>query len=397
MKKQRFILPRNVKYIISELNNCGHRAGIVGGSVRDILLGKEPSDYDITTSASPDEMKMVFSKHKTVETGIKHGTLTILLDGEPYEVTTYRLDGEYTDNRHPDKVLFTKDVKLDLARRDFTVNAMTYNDDDGFLDLFGGIPDLEKGIIRAVGDPEKRFSEDALRILRALRFASTLDFEIEGHTAAAIRRCVGLVLNVSAERLFSEWKKLIGGKGAYRILRQYQDVILTVIPGLKQLYLPDENLFLSADAELRELSLFAPLPSCVSSYDGAMRSMRCDNKRRLFGIAVLENISLDLAEREDIIRSLVDNGREVTEAVIRLQVILEKTSPDTLDEFFSIISSGACFKLSDLAVNGEDLIRVGISGKAVGDELKRILLMVAMGNLANTREEIEKEVSIIKK
>ena len=169
-------LPKNVQYIISRLNECGFRADVVGGCVRDFLLGKAPVDYDVTTNAEPEEMKRVFRKEKTIETGIKHGTLTVLISGEPYEITTYRIDGEYSDNRRPDSVSFSRELTEDLARRDFTVNAICYNEKDGYTDKFSGIDDIKKRIIRAVGDPRKRFSEDALRIMRAVRFSSVLGF-----------------------------------------------------------------------------------------------------------------------------------------------------------------------------------------------------------------------------
>ena len=175
-------LPKEAEYIISRLNSFGYRADVVGGCVRDSMLGKQPSDYDITTNASPKEMKAVFSDLKTVETGIKHGTLTVIINSKTYEVTTYRVDGEYRDNRHPVSVVFTDRLSEDLSRRDFTVNAMCYSHEHGYTDLYGGREDLENKLIRAVGDPVKRFNEDALRILRALRFASTLGFSIEPET-----------------------------------------------------------------------------------------------------------------------------------------------------------------------------------------------------------------------
>ena len=163
-------LPESVDFILSKMKEHGFTAHVVGGSVRDSLIGRELGDFDITTNALPEQTKAVFADHRTVDTGIKHGTVTLVLDGIPYEITTYRVDGEYNDNRHPDSVTFTDRLEEDLARRDFTVNAMAYNPDNGLSDPFGGRLDAEKGLIRAVGDPYKRFDEDALRILRALRF-----------------------------------------------------------------------------------------------------------------------------------------------------------------------------------------------------------------------------------
>ncbi len=392
MKKQRFILPRNVKYIISRLNEHGYRAAIVGGSVRDILLGKSPSDYDITTSATPEEMKRVFSEQRTVETGIKHGTLSVILDGEQYELTTYRLDGEYTDNRHPNEVSFTREIGDDLARRDFTVNAMAYNECDGLTDMWGGIRDLENGLIRAVGNPERRFTEDALRIMRALRFAATLDFEIEAETAAAARKCKELIRNVSAERIFTEWKKLLAGKGAYRVLSEFSDIPEFVIPSLKPLTLPAPERFAAASGELRELSLFAPLESPSSAYDTALRTLKSDNKRRLFGLDVLSLINAPLDSEEGITDALLAHGENVTREAIALKTLLGAADDSALI-LDGLISSGICYRLSELALGGTELAALGLSGTQIGAELNRILRLVAHRKIENTAEAIFREVS----
>ena len=206
MKKQPMPLPADAEEIIHILAGKGHRADVVGGCVRDFLMGKTPHDYDMATDATPEEMKAALGDRRLIETGIRHGTLTVLLHGTPYEVTTYRVDGGYADHRHPDAVSFTKDLKEDLARRDFTVNAMAYHPTYGYTDPFGGEDDLAAHTIRAVGDPYRRFDEDALRILRALRFAATLDFETEPVTAAALRAKAPLLFAVSVERVDTEWQ-----------------------------------------------------------------------------------------------------------------------------------------------------------------------------------------------
>ena len=179
-------LPENVNYIISRLREYGYRADVVGGPVRDFLLGKVPSDYDLTTDATPDKVKEIFNSHRTVDVGIQHGTVALILDGEQYEITTYRVDGEYSDSRHPDSVAFTVDIAEDLRRRDFTMNAIAYNPTDGITDPYGGEEDVRARLIRAVGDPVTRFTEDALRILRGARFASVLGFTVDEETASAI-------------------------------------------------------------------------------------------------------------------------------------------------------------------------------------------------------------------
>ena len=212
------------------LQAAGYEAWIVGGCVRDALLGLPPKDYDLTTSALPEETQRVFAAYPRIETGLRHGTVTVLLEGEPLEITTYRVDGVYSDARHPDGVTFTRSLRQDAARRDFTINAMAYAPGQGLQDFFGGQADLAQGTIRAVGRAETRFHEDALRILRALRFASVLDFTLEAETHQAALACAPLLAAVSAERVSGELGKLLCGKAAGRVLRDYPDVLGVVLP-----------------------------------------------------------------------------------------------------------------------------------------------------------------------
>lgn len=229
-------MPKNVDIAINLLQSAGFEAYAVGGCVRDSLLGKIPNDWDITTSAKPEDMKSVFADFHCIDTGIKHGTVTVVIDGEPLEITTFRLDGEYEDNRHPKSVTFTSDLGADLGRRDFTVNAMAYSKKTETVDLFGGQNDLKNGIIRCVGDPDRRFNEDALRILRALRFASALDFEIEEKTAQSLLKNRALLGNISEERIAKELLKLVCGKGAKRILTDFAPVLFEILPELQPMY-----------------------------------------------------------------------------------------------------------------------------------------------------------------
>lgn len=226
----KMILPKNVSYIISKLEQAGFEAYAVGGCVRDTLLERKPQDWDITTSAKPLQIKELFKK--TIDTGIQHGTVTVMLDHVGYEVTTYRIDGEYEDNRHPKKVEFTDNLKLDLERRDFTINAMAYNDNRGLVDEFGGIKDLKDGIIRCVGDAGQRFDEDALRMLRAVRFAGQLGFAIEEKTREAIVERADHLKNISAERIRVELTKLLVSKEAGRIRDAYKT-------GMTKYFLPE--------------------------------------------------------------------------------------------------------------------------------------------------------------
>jgi len=220
-------VPRDAAKIIEKLEQAGYEAYAVGGCVRDSLLGREPGDWDITTSASPEEVKAIF--RRTIDTGIEHGTVTVMENHVGYEVTTYRVDGVYEDGRHPSSVTFTRNLKEDLLRRDFTINAMAYNPRTGIVDLYDGMADLERGCIRCVGVPEERFTEDALRILRALRFASQLGFEIEGETLAAMKKLAPRLSLVSAERVRVELVKLLGGRCPEMLVTAYETGVTDVI------------------------------------------------------------------------------------------------------------------------------------------------------------------------
>ncbi len=223
-------IPADVSHIIHMLNENGHEAYAVGGCVRDVLLGREPQDWDITTSARPEEVKALF--RRTIDTGIEHGTVTIMIDKTGYEVTTYRVDGEYEDHRHPKEVLFTPNLTEDLKRRDFTINAMAYNEESGIVDKFGGKEDMERHLIRAVGNPTDRFNEDALRMLRAIRFAGQLDFHIEETTLGAIKEISQTLDHVSAERIRVELTKLLCSQGPEKMLIARE-------VGLTQVFLPE--------------------------------------------------------------------------------------------------------------------------------------------------------------
>lgn len=227
------VLPKNVKLIIDNLNKNNFEAFIVGGCVRDSIIGLTPHDWDICTNAKPEEIKKCFESFNIFDSGIKHGTISIVLDGEVFEVTTYRIDGTYSDNRRPDSVTFTSDITKDLARRDFTINAMAYNEQSGLIDPYGGINDLSDKIIRCVGNPDFRFKEDALRIIRALRFASVFDFVIDDKTSVSILKNADLLKNIAVERISVELNKLLCGNGVEEILNNYRDVFAVFIPEIK--------------------------------------------------------------------------------------------------------------------------------------------------------------------
>lgn len=226
-------IPKDVENVLNILTENGHKAYVVGGCVRDSLMGREPDDWDVTTDASPKRIKELFSSFRTVDTGIEHGTVLIVSGKTPVEATTFRIDGEYSDNRHPDSVTFTKHVEDDLARRDFTINAMAYNHKDGIIDPFGGKDDLENKIIRCVGDPDRRFNEDGLRIMRAVRFSSVLGFTVEEKTAESILKNENILGSIAAERLTKELLKLLCGDNVYDVLTKFRSVIGVFIPELK--------------------------------------------------------------------------------------------------------------------------------------------------------------------
>ena len=223
-------LPEKVKYVIDTLMDAGYEAYAVGGCIRDSILGRKPEDWDITTSANPMQVKNLF--RRTIDTGIQHGTVTVMLEKEGFEVTTYRIDGEYEDGRHPKEVVFTSNLIEDLKRRDFTINAMAYNEKDGLVDAFCGIEDLEKKVIRCVGNPEERFQEDALRMMRAVRFAAQLGFSIEKNTKRAIVELAGNLAKVSAERIQVELVKLLVSNHPEEFMTAYET-------GLTKVFLPE--------------------------------------------------------------------------------------------------------------------------------------------------------------
>ena len=236
-----FEIPDGARHILQTLNSAGYEAYLVGGCVRDLLRGVEPHDWDICTSACPEETERCFAGERIVETGLKHGTVTVLVDGEPYEITTYRTEGPYSDSRRPDYVRFVPDLEEDLARRDFTMNAIAMDPQGDLRDPFGGAKDIGSGLIRCVGRPDRRFREDGLRVMRALRFAAVFGYAIEGRTAQAVHENRAMLDRVAAERINAELRKLLVGKGAGDVLRQYPDVFCQFWPQLGPLVALEQN------------------------------------------------------------------------------------------------------------------------------------------------------------
>lgn len=372
-------LPQSVRTLIQTLQSAGYEAYAVGGCVRDPLLGRVPHDWDMTTDALPDAMRIVFHAYRTVDTGIQHGTLTVLTADGPIEITTYRIDGAYADHRHPDRVQFTDNLTADLARRDFTVNAMAYRDSE-IVDPFGGQADLRARCIRCVGDPARRFDEDALRILRALRFASVLSFSIEPRTAAEIHRQCGLLSTVAAERIGAEWTKLIGGD-AEPILRDYPDVIARIFPPLRDECADPARWarriarVMQAETGLGRTALL--LRGCPE----AIRALRYDRKTEQL-ITALTAMPDFLPEATPVnARRGLAQGETLWTEYLRMFPVQVRAPLEAVTA--SVKARGDCVRTDQLAIRGAVLTELGIRGAAVGKILHILLDRVIDGTLPN--------------
>ena len=371
--------PRNVIKIIEIMAKHGYRAYAVGGCVRDVIMGREPNDWDMTTNASPEKMMEIFAAEgvRTIPTGLKHGTVTVLLDGETYEMTTFRIDGSYTDSRHPDEVIFTQNVEDDLARRDFTVNAMAACGEE-IIDVFGGISDINNKIIRAVGDPERRFTEDALRILRAVRFAATLGFEIEENTKNAAKKLASGLQRVSIERKIVEIKKMLASKGADR--------------GIELLFELGLEKYIHEDIKRPA----CPLADLPARFETRMAALFFDND----SIPDLSSLKLSRAESQGI-KSLCDKSvfsAEITEKNARRMIFeygelaLDAAMLHQNTALAALIEAQAknspCVTISDLKVGGNDLIAEGIEPKRIGAIMSYLLDRVIDEPALNERESL---------
>lgn len=388
-------LPRDVCLILSRLHNNGYSADVVGGPVRDFFLGDQPSDYDITTSATPDEIKAVFADMRTIDTGIQHGTVTVVLNRENYEITTYRIDGEYKDSRHPTAVTFTSSLVEDLARRDFTVNAMAYSPSSGISDPFDGRGDIERRIIRTVGDPDRRFGEDALRMLRALRFSSKLDFDIEDGTRVSIFKLWHKLSGVSRERVWVELYKLFAGKRAYSVLSEYSTLISELL-SLDNLSLPERERFERADWYTRLLSAFALSSSLpASDFERAMRTLRTDNRTRECGVAVLGMLECDISDDLGLLCTASRIGEDNTRLLLGLRATLGEDTGERTKRFNHLIEGGAVYRVADLNIGGKELMKLGAKGRVVGELLTELLGAVMSGRVENTESALTAEAKSI--
>lgn len=435
-------LPNGASKIIAVLSDSGFEAYVVGGCVRDSLLGLTPKDWDICTAATPQEVESCFRDYRIIETGLKHGTVTIVMNDGQYEVTTFRTDGVYSDNRRPDTVSFVKDIREDLSRRDFTVNAMAYNHSVGVVDLFGGQEHLASGVISCVGNSDDRFNEDALRIMRALRFASVYNFRIADETSDAIHKNTGLLNNIAVERINTELCRFLCGQGVLELLLGYSDVITTIIPELKPCVGFEQN------NRYHQYTVYDHIAHAVSNYNGTDIAVKValllhdigkptcytedENGGHFYGHGVpssdiskevVERLRFDNRTQRDVVELVLYHDAVIEPTVktvrrwlnkigeiqlsrlldIRMADILahaEGTQQSRIDRCDAvreiateIVAEAQCFSLKDLAVNGRDLMAIGIpEGKEIGVLLNKILSLVIDGELPNERDEIIKYI-----
>lgn len=442
----KFEIPAGAGYILQMLTAAGHEGYLVGGCVRDLLRGVEPHDWDICTSALPEETEQRFAGRRILGTGLKHGTVTVLVEGEPYEITTYRTEGPYSDRRRPDYVRFVPDLAEDLARRDFTMNAIAMDLDGNLRDPFGGAEDIRAGLIRCVGEPDPRFQEDGLRVMRALRFAAVFGYEIEAHTARAIHENRAMLDRVAAERINVELRKLLAGKDAGNVLRQYPDVFCQFWPQLGPLVtLEQHNPWhcrggwehtihsveaAPADVALRLAMLLHDIgkPACKSTdeqgvdhfyghpavsarlADEMLQALKFDSKTRERVVLLVKRHDVPLPPTGPAIRRWL--SRLGPEAFFQL---LEVKRADNMGQNLEkvrgrlaelgeiraqaerILAEKQCLTLKDLAVNGRDVIAAGIEpGPEVGQVLEGLLKRILDGEIQNQRNALLKGINSIK-
>lgn len=431
----KIVLPEKVHRIIEQLNAKGFEAYAVGGCVRDCCLGRIPNDWDITTSASPVQVKAIFPK--TFDTGIEHGTITVLSEGEGFEVTTYRIDGEYEDGRHPKQVSFTPSLAEDLKRRDFTINAMAYNEAEGLVDLFGGLEDLEAGVLRCVGDPRERFLEDALRMMRAVRFCAQLGFEMEEETAGAVKELAPTLSRISAERVQAELIKLLVSPHPEYLRKAWElGITKVILPEFDALMSQPQNnghhIFsvgehtletvcqIPGEKVLRLTMLLHDMgkPACawvdekgIYHYSGhaaksaglakeILKRLKFDNdtsrkvvklvgEHSLYPEATPQGVRLGIFRiGEDLFSSFLEVKR--ADVLGQNPKVHEKKLAylDRLTQLYQeILQRGDCLSLKQLAVTGRDLMELGIpGGRGLGNLLNQLLMEVLEKPEKNQRE-----------
>ena len=427
-------IPEHALTVVERLERYGYEAYVVGGCVRDSLLGRSPKDWDVCTNALPEDVLRVFKRFHVIKTGLQHGTVTVMVSHQPVEVTTFRIDGAYTDNRHPDSVNFVSRVEEDLARRDFTINAMAYNPTRGLVDAFGGQEDLRAGIIRCVGEPDARFNEDGLRILRALRFAARYNFGIETETAFSIHRNRHLLENVSVERIFAELKGILVGEGVLGMMQAFPDVFAVIIPELAPAIGFDQrnphhcydvwtHIAHAVQAgpadEVLRLALLLHDIAKPATYtlgeDGKGHFYDHGQVGADMARDILLHLKSDTATLQNVVTLVLEHDRVLPTTAPGMRRLIGKLGIGTLQQLLSIkqadmsaqsthereqkqatlrearllledvLDEAPAFTVSDLAITGRDLIALGVKpGPAMGSILKTLLSEVQDELLPNT-------------
>ncbi len=438
-------IPDEVNFILKKLNSRGFEAYIVGGCVRDSMMNITPKDYDICTSAVPEQIESCFEDFKTLEVGKKHGTISVIIGKNIYEITTFRVDGEYLDSRHPQKVEFSRDVITDLSRRDFTINAMAYSEGSGLIDPFGGKADLKDRLIKCVGSPEKRFSEDALRILRGLRFASRFDFALEQETVNAVHALKASLNNIAAERIREELIGITAGESAERILLEYRDVFAEIIPELKPCFDFEQRTphhYLDVYAHIaRTVCNIEPEPLlritmllhdvgkpkvCTTDKNGRrhfkghplisaqmaddiLRRLRFPNDFISDCVTLIEYHDVRFKGSKTALKRVIGKiGEQNTQRLFKIQRADILAQSDYRREqklndlnsaeiqFEEIIKNNECCSLKQLSISGEDVKSLGIAeGKEIGNILNELLEKVISGEVENDREELIKIIILL--
>lgn len=404
-------LPETVLEILQKLKKSGYQAVVVGGCVRDLLMGSTPHDYDIATSALPDQIKKIFANERIVESGIKHGTVTVIINHEAYEITTFRIDGEYSDHRRPDSVEFTDDLQLDLSRRDFTINAMAY-DGERLYDYFNGMDDVKNGVIRCVGNPEDRFTEDPLRILRALRFAARFKYSIDENTKRVIKdqKFYHMLQDVSQERKTSEFDQIIMGFGYADILIGYREVFEEIIPEIKNVQDWNKTVSKMKNKNLCEKlsflveDIFYASKNIDSEINRFTYDMRYSNDMRIDLLSIvncqkemiydspicarkllwkyhIEHIMSAMRCKKEKISQTYTLQDERNELLYIMKKIINTVKQVSEEEF-------ECYLVKHLAINGNDLKDMGIKDIEIGNWLHKLLDLVQIGAAHNDRTSL---------
>jgi|LSQX01.2.fsa_nt_gb tRNA nucleotidyltransferase (CCA-adding enzyme) len=434
MQVTEMVLPEEIQFVLNWVEERGYEAYVVGGCVRDLIMGRVPHDWDIATSAKPEQIQLIFDGYPQVLDGLKHGTVTVIVNKMPIEITTFRIDGRYSDGRRPDSISFTTNLEQDLARRDFTINACAYSS-GRLIDPFGGSQDIKLKIIRCVGDPIRRFTEDSLRILRGLRFSSELSFDIEEQTKEAMFRCTPLLGNVSQERITTELSKALLGENAQNVLNDFHSLLIFLIPELDtssetgpehqtaannnvidSLFLSITSLSYSKKDLAVRLALLLSGIGRIEIAEQVLQKLRLSSKIINKTLSLLRYFDVEIEQTASAVKHVlrhigIENFRLLLDAKYALSNALRRSvvdrkcvtavscvdTPEDISRFEEILNRvetrNECYNLSGLDVSGNDLIDIGVpQGRAIGEMLDKLLNMVIDEKVENTRDALIKVI-----